>query len=118
MSDALQLTVTDKSGNVITINGPLTGMNVTIVPPAVQPTPPTGEPAIAWAQTINMLLSKAWSCKHDLGTPGNASGTFSYPATAPDKTPNCALLAFTNVDKGGALFHANVLGDATMYNTF
>jgi hypothetical protein len=118
MSDSLQLTVTGKDGSVISISGPLTGMNVVVTPPAVQPPPPTGEPVIAWAQTVNMLQSKAWSCMHDPGTPGSASGTFTYPATAPDKTPNCALLSFTNVDKGGALFHANVLQDSTPYNTF
>lgn len=119
MSDSLQLTVTGKDGSVISISGTLTGMNVVVTPPAVQPPPPTGEPVIpATAQVINMLQSKAWACMHDPGTPGSASGVFTYPATAPDKTANCALASFTNVNKGGALFHANVLQDSTPYNTF
>jgi hypothetical protein len=91
--------------------------SVTTVTTTATPVGPV-EPVIPWITTVNMLLSKAWSCKHDLGTPGDANGTWTYPATAPDKTPNCALMAFNNIDKGGALYHANVMADATPYNTF
>jgi hypothetical protein len=92
--------------------------SVTTVTTVATPVGPV-EPVIpSTALTTNMLLSKAWSCKHDLGTPGDANGTWAYPTTAPDKTANCALLAFNNINKGGALYHANVMADATPYNTF
>jgi hypothetical protein len=92
--------------------------SVTTVTTTATPVGPV-EPVIpTTAQTVNMLLSKAWSCKHDTGTPGDASGTFTYPTTAPDKTTNCGEFSFTNIAKGGALYHANVMADATPYNTF
>jgi hypothetical protein len=117
MADNLALTVTGPDGTVYAITGTVTGATVVKTSPATPP-PVSLEPVIPWIQTVNMLLSKAWSCKHDLGTPGDANGTYTYPATAPDKTANCGLLSFTNIDKGGALYHANVLADATPYNTF
>jgi hypothetical protein len=65
-----------------------------------------------------MLTSTAWKCMHDTGTPGDANGTSTYPATAPDGTANCREFSFTNIAKGGALNHANVLPDASAFNTF
>jgi hypothetical protein len=114
----ISATITNTDGSVTNLSGTV---ELTTTPPPNSVPPPVvnPEPGIpSTALTTNMLLSKAWSCKHDTGTPGNASGTWTYPATAPDKTPNCALLAFTNIDKGGALYHANVMADATPYNTF
>ena len=103
-------TITAPDGTVTNLTGAVT---ITTTPLAAV------EPAIpSTAQVVNMLLSKAWSCKHDTGTPGDANGTYTYPTAAPDKTPNCGLLSFTNIDMGGALYHANVLPDATAYNTF
>jgi hypothetical protein len=118
MADNLALTVTGSDGTVYSITGAITNATVLKTSPATPP-PVSLEPAIpTTAQTVNMLLSKAWSCKHDTGTPGDASGTFTYPTTAPDKTTNCGEFAFTNIAKGGALYHANVLPDATAFNTF
>jgi hypothetical protein len=118
MADNLALTVTGSDGTVYSITGAITNATVLKTSPATPP-PVSLEPAIPTsAQTVNMLLSKVWSCKHDTGTPGDANGTYAYPTTAPDKTTNCGEFAFTNIAKGGALYHANVLPDATPYNTF
>lgn len=109
-------TITGADGTVTTLNGTV---QFVITPPGNAVPPPNPEPAIpSTAQVVNMLLSKAWSCKHDTGTPGDANGTYAYPKTAPDGTTNCGEFAFTNIAKGGALNHANVLADATAYNTF
>jgi hypothetical protein len=117
LSTALQTTGASTVTTTITTST-VGNTSVTTVTTTATPVGPV-EPVIpATAQTVNMLLSKAWSCKHDTGTPGDASGTFTYPTTAPDKTTNCGEFAFTNIAKGGALYHANVLPDATAFNTF
>lgn len=117
LSTALQTTGASTVTTTITTST-VGNTSVTTVTTTATPVGPV-EPVIPnTAQTINMLLSKAWSCKHDTGTPGDASGTFTYPTTAPDKTTNCGEFAFTNEAKGGALYHANVLADATPYNTY
>jgi hypothetical protein len=113
----ISATFDNADGSVTTLSGSVT--LVTTPPAVIPPPPPPLEPVIpVTAQTVNMLLSKAWACMHDTGTPGDANGTFTYPTTAPDKTANCGEFAFTNIAKGGALFHANVLPDASAFNTF
>jgi hypothetical protein len=114
----ISATITNTDGSVTNLSGTI---ELTTTPPPNSVPPPVvnPEPAIpSTALTTNMLLSKAWSCKHDTGTPGDASGTFAYPKTAPDGTTNCGEFAFTNIAKGGALYHANVLANASAYNTF
>lgn len=116
LSTALQTTGASTVTTTITTST-VGNTSVTTVTTTATPVGPV-EPVIPWLTTVNMLPNKAWSCKHDTGTPGDANGTYTYPAVAPDKTANCGLLAFTNIDKGGALYHANVMADATPYNTF
>lgn len=115
---SITATITGPDGTVTTLTGNvvLTTQTSTSAPP---PPPVNAEPAIpSTAQVVNMLLSKAWSCKHDPGTPGDANGTYTYPTTAPDKTTNCGEFAFINTAKGGALYHANVMASASAFNTF
>jgi hypothetical protein len=114
----ISATITNTDGSVTNLSGTI---ELTTTPPPNSVPPPVAnpEPVIpSTALTTNMLLSKAWSCKHDTGTPGDANGTFAYPKTAPDGTTNCGEFAFTNIAKGGALYHANVLANASAYNTF
>lgn len=79
--------------------------------------PPPPEPIIpSSALTIDML-TKSWAMNHDLGTPGTASGTSVYPFKMPDGSivrRNTFLLG----GHGGEIYHAQVLADASMYNTF
>jgi hypothetical protein len=115
----IAIQIPNSDGSITNLTGTLANPIVTTTPPPVIIPPPSAEPVIpANAQVVNMLLSKAWSCKHDTGTPGDANGIFTYPTTAPDGTPNCAEFNFSNIDKGGALYHANVMADATPFNTF
>jgi hypothetical protein len=122
MADNVQLTVTGTDGTIYTIAGTIAGATVTAKappPPVVIPPPVSLEPIIpANAVTIDMLPIKTWAVNHDAGTPGDANGTTTYPVTAPDGTANCREFQFTLINKGGVIYHANVMRDSSAFNTF
>jgi hypothetical protein len=130
MADSLSLTATKKDGTVVTIVGALSGATITeTAPVVVQPPPPppppvNPEPTIpANAAVIDMLPAVVpWAENFDPGTQNaaktaNATGTTSYPVTAPDGT-TVRQFQFTLTNKGGEIFHANVLKDSSLYNEF
>jgi hypothetical protein len=65
-----------------------------------------------------MLPLTIWQMNHDAGTPGSATGTSTYPATAPDGTPNCREFQMTLTAGGGEIYHANVMKDSSKFDTF
>jgi hypothetical protein len=126
MADSLSLTATKQDGTVVTIVGALSGATITETAPTpvvVQPPPPpppvNPEPTIpANAAVIDMLPAVVpWQMNHDAGTPGSSTGTTQYPVTAPDGS-TVRMFQFTLSGKGGEIFHANVLKDASAYNEF
>lgn len=127
MADVVNLTVTGSDLTVYTITGEITNASVTlkappppvvIIPPPPPPPVAVPEPVIpSTAVTIDMLPSVKWAMNHDAGTPGASTGTTTYPVTAADGS-TVRRFQFTLTGKGGEIFHANVLADSSMYNTF
>jgi hypothetical protein len=71
------------------------------------------------AVVINMLQPPdAWVMNHDAATPGQSSGTTSYPVTAPDGTTGCRLFEFGGSGGGGEIYHTVALNNAAGYNSF
>jgi hypothetical protein len=96
--------------------------NLWLIPGAtpVPVTPPKPlEPTIpSTAFLANALTHSSWEMNHDAGTPGASTGTTSYPATAPDGTPNCRLFDFFSSGGGGEIYHFPLLSDCTPYSNF
>jgi hypothetical protein len=95
-----------------------------VPPPVVTPPPASAEPVIpANAVVIDLLpTSIPWQMNFDAGTQNsaktaNSSGTTTYPFKAPDGTL-VRLFDFTDVNKGGEIYHVNVLKDSSAYNCF
>lgn len=127
MADSLSLTFTEDDGTVVTVTGNISGGSLVItkpvaVPPPViipPPPPPPTDPVIpANAVTVDLLPVATWAMNHDAGTPGSATGTSTYPATAPDGTAKCREFQFTLTAKGGFIYHTNVMKDSSAFNTF
>jgi hypothetical protein len=127
MSDSLSLTFTKDDGTVVSVTGNIVGGSLVVTPPVVVAPPPPpppppvniGEPVIpASAVTIDMLPIKTWAVNQDAGTPGDANGTTTYPVTAPDGTANCRQFQFTLINKGGVIYHSNVMKDSSAVDTF
>lgn len=76
------------------------------------------EPVIPADATVVDMLKVNWAMNHDAGTPGSASGTTSYPANAPDGTPNCRQFQFTLTAGGGFIYHANAMKNSSAFDTF
>lgn len=108
-ASTITATITGTDGTVTTLTGTVT---LTQTPPAA------AEPAMPSTAVVVDMLPFAFACNHDAGTPGSATGTSTYPATAPDGTANCRELQFTLVGKGGFIYHGSVMKDASAYNTF
>lgn len=121
MADNLQLVVTKSDGTVVNITGNFSSTTIVETAPAIvpPPPPPIPEPTIpASAVTVDMLPSVIkWQMNHDAGTPGSSSGTTSYPVTSDDGSI-VRRFQFTLTAKGAEIYHANVLADSSMYNTF
>jgi hypothetical protein len=117
----ISVQIPNADGSITDLTASLANCQVTTVPPPViVPVPPvTGEPIIpATAKTVDMLPLTGWKMNHDDGTGGAASGTTTYPVSAPDGTPGCRQFQMTLEANGGFIYHANALQDATAFNTF
>jgi hypothetical protein len=116
----ISATITGSDGSVTTLSGTvqLTTTPAPVIVPPPPPPPPTGEPTIPATAVVVDMLPFAFACNWDKGTSGSASGTSTYPVTAPDGTANCREFQFTLTKNGGFIYHGNVMKDASAFNTF
>lgn len=112
----ISATITGSDGSVTTLSG--TVQLTTTPAPVIVPPPVSTEPVIPATAVVVDMLPFAFAMNHDAGTPGSATGTTTYPATAPDGTANCREFQMTLVAKGGFIYHGNALKDSSPYNTF
>lgn len=118
----ISIQIPNADGSITNLSASLAGASVTTTP---APPPANPEPTIPTTATIVDMLpaSVPWQMNFDPGTQtpagtAKAVGTTSYPATAPDGTPNCRKFDVTLTAFGGEIFHANVLKDSSAFNTF
>jgi hypothetical protein len=117
----ITVSIPNADGSITNLTATLAGGQITTTPPpAIIPPPPpaTGEPVIPSNAVVVDMLPFAFASNHDAGTPGSATGTTTYPVTAPDGTPNCREFQMTLIAKGGYIYHGDALKDSSAFNTF
>lgn len=98
---------------VTTVPATLNPATIAILPAV----PASSEPIIPASSVTIDMLTKKWAMNHDPGTPGSSSGTSVYPFTAEDGS----IVRRNTVDltaHGGEIYHAQVLADSSMFDTF